>query len=308
MMKDLQSIGVSRPVSGSRQGTIHSSKGWNNWITGLALVVLFVLSPPSAWAEPCPDPGMCFFNQNAKDAWANDLDCDFGDDGEGPAGDDCTETWRLDDAFLEQSEGALILEGYIPMQGGEVLGQSGVTISTGVDLGQQSASGTRNIINNYINEHGNNENVDVDAFMAKLNPYFGLKKGAAVAALEETPLTVTQAEAELLAEAFKHHFLNQIAAQFNARNELGMTFQRLPTEAQTVIMDFAYQYGLSDTQGSVRQTFWGHVYRGEWMQLAEWLNSNPDPYTSRRRREGNLLQDAIDNHRIPNVGDPCPGG
>ncbi|MBB1088723.1 hypothetical protein H4F99_09495 [Lysobacter sp. SG-8] len=249
---------------------------------------------------------MCFVNQEAKDAWAEAQGCEFGEE-EDPAAEACTEAWRLDDDFLEESEGALVLDGYIPRRNGEILGQSGVTISTGIDLGQQSAAGTRTIIDNYIAEHGNAGNVDVDALMDTLDPYFGLRRQAAADALAAQPLTVTEAEAELLAEAFKFHFLNEIADQFDAENELGMTFRQLPAAAQTVIMDFAYQYGLSDTRGNIRQTFWGHVYRGEWLELAEWLDSNPDPYTRRRRREGELLQDAIDNHQIPNTGDPCPG-
>ncbi|GAB3339019.1 pesticin C-terminus-like muramidase [Marilutibacter aestuarii] len=292
-----------RPDSASR-GRASAAVGFM-----LAMAALLGWAPDTRGQDsslpPCPDPGMCFINQEAKDAWAEAQGCRFDD--EAPEGDACTEAWRLDEDFLEESEGALVLDGYIPRRNGEILGQSGVTISTGIDLGQQSATGTRGILDDYIAEHGNGGNVDVDALMDRLDPYFGLRRQDAANALAAAPLSVTQAEAELLAEAFKFHFLNQIADQFDAENELGMNFRQLPSEAQTVIMDFAYQYGLSDTAGNIRRTFWGHVYRGEWMQLAEWLDSNPDPYTSRRRREGELLQDAIDNHRIPNTGDPCPG-
>ncbi|MBB1060038.1 pesticin C-terminus-like muramidase [Marilutibacter spongiae] len=284
-----------------------AGRGGASWakVAGM-LLVLFAASLAQAQSgllPPCPDPGMCFLNQDAKDAWAESQGCTFED--AGPQA--CTEAWRLDEEFLEASEGALVLNGYIPRRNGEILGVSGVTISTGIDLGQQSASGTRNILNNYIADEGNAGNVDVDALMSKLDPYFGLQKEAAATELANNPLTVTQAEAELLAEAFKYHFLNQIANKFDANNKLGMTFRQLPSAAQTVIMDFAYQYGLSDSKGNIRRTFWNHVYNGEWLQLAEWLNSGPDPYKSRRRREGNLLMDAINNYRIPGTGDPCPG-
>lgn len=256
-----------------------------------------------AQSGSCPDPDMCFLNQSAMDAWAQAQDCEFDDSDT----DGCTESWRLDDEFLEESEGALVLEGYIPRQGGEILGVSGVTISTGIDLGQQSASGTRSILDAYIAESGETHGADVDELMEKLDPYFGLQKEEAASALEETPLSVSNGEAVLLAEAFKHHFLNQIASQFDRDNHLGMEFRRLPEAAQTVIMDFAYQYGLSTTQGSVRQAFWEYVYNGQWNELADWLQSGPDPYDSRRRREGDLLEDAIEEHKIPAFGDPCPG-
>jgi hypothetical protein len=278
------------------------------FLYGMLLVSLLLTPALSVRAQAslpaCPDPGMCFINQEAKDAWAESQGCSFAEE----ENDTCSEEWRLDEDFLEESEGALVLEGYIPRRNGEILGVSGVTISTGIDLGQQSATGTRNILDNYVDEEGNPDDVDIDALMEKLDPYFGLQKEAAATELEANPLTVTEAEAEILAEAFKLHFLTQIAAQFDANNELGMTFRRLPSEAQTVIMDFAYQYGLSDSRGNIRTTFWDHVYKGEWQELAEWLNTGPDPYDSRREREGNLLQDAIDNSHIPNTGDPCPTG
>jgi|GEM_PF-1490579 len=276
-------------------------------LAGTACAFLLLMATSHVRAQmslpPCPDPGMCFVNQQAKDDWAASQGCAF----EEPAGDRCTAEWRFDDAFLEQSEGALVLEGYVPRRSdGTVIGQSGVTISTGVDLGQQDAAGTRRILNNYINEYGNTGNVDVDALMATLDPYFGKKKQAAVDELEANPLTVTQEEAELLAEAFKYEFKNLVARTFNNRNELGMEFKRLPEAVQTVILDFSYQYYIG-TSGNIRSTFWGYVNKGQWLELADWLKSNPDPYTSRRRREGELLQEAIDNYELPSSGDPCPG-
>lgn len=84
-----------------------------------------------------------------------------------------------------------------------------------------------------------------------------------------------------------------------------MVFKQLPEQAQTVIIDFAYQYGLSTTSGSVRQTFWKYAYDGEWKKLADWLKGKPDQYKSRRGREGVRLQDGIDSGLLPESGDPC---
>lgn len=232
---------------------------------------------------------------------------------------DCTEQWRLDEGFLAESEGDLETEGYVPTyeedvkdkkgniihKTGDVIGQSGVTISTGVDLGQQSAKGTRGVIDAYIKDNGNPAKVDVDALMKKLDPYFGLKKQKGVDALDKTPLTVTKDEAKLLAKSFSYDTQVRVAKQFDANNTKGMVFKQLPEEAQTVIIDFAYQYGLSTTSGSVRQTFWKYAYDGEWKKLADWLKGKPDLYKSRREREGVRLQDGIDSGLLPESGNPC---
>lgn len=221
--------------------------------------------------------------------------------------DACSEKWRVDKEFLERSEGALEVKGYVPTDKNEkVVASSGVTISTGVDLGQQDAAGTKAVLDAYIKAKGNPDRVDVAALMKKLDPYFGLKKQKAVDALAKTPLTVTEAEARLLADAFGYATQTKAAKQFDKKNTQGMVFKKLPTEAQTVIVDFAYQYGLSDSKDSIRQTFWKYVYDGEWKKLADWLLSKPDPYTKRRYREGDAVQFGIDNEYLPESGNPCP--
>lgn len=120
------------------------------------------------------------------------------------------------------------------------------------------------------------------------------------------PLTVTRAEARLLADAFGYDTQVQAAKQFDANNTQGIVFKKLPTEAQTVIVDFAYQYGISDSKGPIRQTFWKYVYDGEWQQLAKWLLSKPDPYKTRRYREGDAVQFGVENEYLPESGNPCP--
>jgi hypothetical protein len=48
------------------------------------------------------------------------------------------------------------------------------------------------------------------------------------------------------------------------------------------------------------------VYAGEWKKLADWLLSKPYPYKDRRKREGDRLQQGIDNKHLPQSGNPCP--
>lgn len=218
----------------------------------------------------------------------------------------CTEEWRIDSEFLGRSEGALETVGYVPKnRDGTVIGQSGVTISTGVDLGQQNEEGTRTILNNYIAEHGNTGNVDVVALFKQLSPYFTLKKELAVKKLSEVPLTISNAQARLLADAFEFDFRVKASKMFDKKNKIQMKFLQLPAQAQTVILDFCYQYYINDSNGVVRQIFWGYLYEGKWKELSNWLLSNPDPYRSRREREGKLLKVAIDNGELPDLGNPC---
>jgi hypothetical protein len=259
-------------------------------------------------------PGACFASLKLKMQFVRSNNCTL------LMSDACTEKWRVDKKFLEESEGKLRIEGYVPTydkdvkdkngniihKKGDVIGVSGVTISTGVDLGQQSAAGTKAVLDAYIKDKGNPDKVDVDALMKKLDPYFGLQKQKAVDALVKTPLTVTEAEARLLADAFGYDTQTKAAKQFDKKNTQGMVFKKLPEEAQTVIVDFAYQYGLSDSKDSIRQTFWKYVYDGAWQKLANWLLSLRDEYKSRRYREGDAVQFGIENEYLPESGNPCP--
>lgn len=266
---------------------------------------------PGSFPAKCKS-AQCFSTLEEQAKFEKDNNCKF-------AKKDCTEQWRLDEGFLAKSEGDLETEGYVPRhkadikdkkgniihKKGDVIGQSGVTISIGVDLGQQSSKGTRGVIDAYIKDNGNSAKVDVNALMNKLDPYFGLKKKKAVDALNKTPLTVTLSEAKLLAKSFSYDTQVRVAKKFDANNTKNMVFKQLPEEAQTVIIDFAYQYGLSTTSGSVRQTFWKYAYDGEWKKLADWLKGKPDLYKSRREREGVRLQDGIDSGLLPESGNPC---
>lgn len=260
----------------------------------------------------CPE--VCFVSLEGKIEFVRSENCTL------PLKDACTEGWRLDKKFLEKSEGELKVEGYVPTydkdikdkngkiihKKGEVVASSGVTISTGIDLGQQSAAGTKAILDAYIKDRGNPGKVDVAALMKKLDPYFELQKQKAVDALGKTPLSVTKAEAELLADAFRYDTLKKVATQFDKKNTQQMVFKKLPMEAQTVIVDFAYQYGLSDTKGDIRKTFWTYVYDGAWQKLADWLLSRPDQYTTRREREGDVILFGVENDYLPESGNPCP--
>ena len=84
--------------------------------------------------------------------------------------------------FISDLEGGQRLRGYVPAA---AVSKSGVTIATGVDLGQRSEA-----------------EIDAmaipDGLKVKLKPYAGLKKLAAVEFLAAHPLTITKDEADAL--------------------------------------------------------------------------------------------------------------
>ena len=264
----------------------------------------------------CPNPGMCFLSQNAKDKWAWEHNCVFQPPSKSR---DCSEQWRADKDFLAFQEGELIADGYVPKhkkdikgkdgvilhKKGDPIGASGVTISTGVDLGQQSNSGTKAVIENYVKLFGNSGNVNINNLLEKLNPYFLKKKANAISTLNEIPLHISPEENQLLSQAFGFYTQQQAKKQFDKKNTAGMRFKQLPKEAQTVIVDFSYQYGLSDTQDIIRETFWKYVYGGQWESLANWLASAPDEYTKRRTEEGEMLASGVKTDALPASGNPC---
>lgn len=284
------------------------------------MIVVFasMFSVPILAQTACPSPGICFETQQAKDIWAAKNNCVFGTNPP-PTSRDCSEKWRADSAFLALQEGELVPDGYVPKykkdikdkkgnvihKKNDVIGFSGVTISTGVDLGQQSYVGTEKIIEIYIKNFGNADNVDVTSLLKKLNPYFGKKRENAVAALHEKDLHVAPEENKLLAKSFGFNTQELAEKQFNRKNTLGMKFKQLPKEIQTVMVDFSYQYYIDDTKDSLKKKFWEYTYNGQWKELSEWLKSQPDQFKDRRKSEGQLLQDAIDSGVLPSSGNPC---
>ena len=109
---------------------------------------------------------------------------------------------RIDWAFIGTLEGEAIPKGYVPSD------NSGVTIATGVDLGQRAmpellALGL------------------AAALTDKLKPYLGLKGNAARDKLNSAPLTLSAAEVAQLDQALRARFLPALVSKFNAAGNTG---------------------------------------------------------------------------------------
>jgi hypothetical protein len=207
-------------------------------------------------------------------AAAGEYDTDDGDD--------------VDMDFISDREGGQQLNAYVP---DPTSSKSGVTVATGVDLGQLSAT-------------------DLDAMdipqtlKDQLQPYVGLKQQDAVDYLQQHPLQLSQDDAQALDDAVLKPIINQLQSNFD-KDTTGTAFSQLPSEAQTVIASVATQYGANmgyppgPGQSAPAPKFWNDVTTGDWNGAVAELRDFGDNYQSRHNIEANLLQQAIDSGALP---------
>ena len=160
-------------------------------------------------------------------------------------------------------------ERYVPM------GISGVTVGTGVDLGQTDAKTLRNI------------GVCEDTINA-VRFYLGKQKFAAIYALNDRPLTSTKAQADELDRCMIDHHIEIIAKRYN--KDAGVNaFQSIPWQAQAVITSILYQRGVNSP--SKFQNTWNSLVMRHWKDASERLRNGKlwSGYQSRRRAEGEIL-------------------
>lgn len=179
--------------------------------------------------------------------------------------------------FLVQVEG-FKTNGYVPMESGKALQNSGVTIASGLDLGAQSEERLRlmGMEDNLIN---------------KFKPYLGIKKDAAVALIRKQPLTLTREEALKVNAIVKPFYARDIAAKFNSATK-GPKFEELPSEWQTAIASVGFQYGTNLAKAT--PNFWRQVTTGDWKGAHANLNNFGDKYPTRRKKEANLVSARLD--------------
>lgn len=190
-------------------------------------------------------------------------------------------------------EGPQQLRGYIPCdlttggtanyKGGPnperyiAMGASGVTIGTGVDLGQTDKDTLRGMgVSN--------------AVVYKLMPYLEQSRAAAVDALHRLPLTLSQAAADELDEAMLNHHISKISAYYDAATDPG-TFASLPWQAQATIVSIQYQRGVKSPRKYPNT--WKAFVTQNWTDAAYRLGTGRfwTGYQGRRRLESELLKE-----------------
>lgn len=131
-----------------------------------------------------------------------------------------------DGSLATTKDGSKILDGS---------SQSGVTIGTGVDLGQQEPTAYKKRLKDF---EVSQELID------KLEPYMHLKRAEAAEYLLAHPLTVTKKEADLLDAEMKDDHLKNTIAEYNGivkGIKKHRAFKELSSAEQTILFSRHYQ-------------------------------------------------------------------
>jgi hypothetical protein len=181
----------------------------------------------------------------------------------------------IDWGFIAKLEGASNC-GYVPDASAS---RSGVTIASGVDLSAENDFSIRGL---------------PDDLRARLRPYLGLTGAAALAALRDTPLALTDNEVATLNAYVDGHAALAIQRAYNAM--LGgvggapTIFADLPAAAQTVIASVAFQYG---DLARRCPNFWSRAVAQDWAGCIAELRNFGDRYDTRRHKEADYLAAGI---------------
>ena len=176
--------------------------------------------------------------------------------------------------FLTCHEG-FTLCGYVPIKpkSGEVLGQSGVTIGAGVDLGSKSRASFASLPSTLVD---------------KLEPYFGLKQNHAACAAIERPLNLTLAEANNLTDAVTNNIVIQVSKRYDSEKDPNaLAFASIPRAIRTAIVSVWFQFGSPPEYPN----FWSFVTKNDWDNAVKELRNfytNPNdqqPGDLRRRND-----------------------
>lgn len=174
-------------------------------------------------------------------------------------------------------------EGYEPSRL-DPMGVSGVTIGVGVDLGQQR--------HDQLRKWGCS-----DALMCKIGRYIGKADKAAVLALQDHPLTLSEEDVQALTRAEHRGYMDDVVVpQWNYRYGSKGNFESLPWQAQCVIFSLVYQLGWAGLRRRGEHTL-DALTKHEWRRAVANLKSGArgwaGEYYERRAQEGELLSEVL---------------
>lgn len=172
----------------------------------------------------------------------------------------------IDWNFIGLLEGHRLV-GYVPDPEGS---DSGVTVGTGVDLGQLSQAELSALS---------------PALQVVLKPYVGLRGAAAAAMLKARPLGLSGASVDELDRVVEGADIAPLRDRF--QKDAGKSFNSLPDAVQTVIASVTFQYG----KPWVRcPHFWGDATVQNYPAMVACLRNFGDHYPTRRTKEAVYLE------------------
>lgn len=183
--------------------------------------------------------------------------------------------------FIKKLEGYRD-KGYVPENNkGEVIGDSGVTIGHGVDLGGQDEE--------YLRRLG----LQDDELLETIAPYLGKKRLEAKEAIEATPLRLPPEKIAILDEIFNKRDLNVLKSSVGEEG-----YKNMPIEARTVLMSLIRNYG--PTKPPTWNTYKA-ITSGDYPEAIRRLDTktkeewNDEILWPRRGKEADLLEKLIGN-------------
>ena len=213
------------------------------------------------------------------DCFSLQLDCPTSWKSGIPRGSETSEQ-KIYQTFLTCHEGFTTC-GYVPINiaTGEVLGQSGVTIGGGVDLGNKTRSSFPTVSRTIVD---------------KLEPYFGLKGNLAACAAIEKPLRLTTAEADTLTDVITNDLVDKVSKQYeNDKERYALAFASVPRGIRTAIVSVWFQFGYPQAY----PRFWSFVTKNDWNNAIKELRNfyiNPEVQARRDLRRRNNEADIIE--------------
>jgi Bacterial toxin homologue of phage lysozyme, C-term len=204
---------------------------------------------------------------------------------------------RINFDKLADFEGGQRTHGYIPghtpgvlNDGAKVLGQSGVTIATGFDIGQWHHSAlTRSF--------------DLPAALVrKFTPFCDRKKQRAVDAFEKAGgLVILKGQADVTDMHVQRFHLVAAIGSWDGDPKPSKRFVELTTAQQTVILSRTYHQGIGMPKTHVAKEFYTAAKRGDWM-AAERALRNYDVKSRWYKIRVNAEADYLAQERRPATG------
>jgi len=191
-----------------------------------------------------------------------------------PLGDKFIERYakvpNVDFEFIKQKEG-FKTSMYVPKnKSGQALGKSGATIASGFDLGQRNENDLTGLPPSLIN---------------KLKPYLGKKKKAAVKFVKDNPLSITEAEANIINAFAKEQEMNRLKKAWNSSSDV--KWEDLSVPQATAVASVHFQYGNLPAK---TPKFWRYTTTGDWAAARDELDNFGDDYSTRRKSEADYLE------------------
>ncbi|EDJ5809066.1 hypothetical protein GFE35_21575 [Salmonella enterica] len=184
----------------------------------------------------------------------------------------------LDLDFLHVSEGYRS-EAYWPGA------SSGITIGYGVDIGHQSEEG--------LLKWGVPQSI-----IDKIKNYLGITGEAAdtiLKGLNDKTLGLSDSEIKQLSDIVQKQTTENIINKYNAATK-GVSFDRIPYNTRTAIIDLFYQYNINAASVKEPKT-WGFIINNDWNGFYNELMHFGDDYAPRRKREADLVLSDINRNQ-----------